>query len=191
MELINCFVNWSSACSHLNCVFIKAWFLLNWNVNFRVTKCLFNCLLPIVHNARFFIRSNSTSRFVDFVIPQDNASLALQTISLATANQSQIVAHNIGVAIQTHQRHITDTGTASVQSKRINLCSKGKLKVILFYSFSSLVAVLSERIKNLARHSATHKKDHSSNRGLQVKTTFFGLSLVYILKPIFLITRVR
>jgi small subunit ribosomal protein S15 len=45
--------------------------------------------------------------------------------------------------LQTHRRHEKDTGSAEVQ-----------------------VAFLTERITQLTEHLKTHKKDHSSRRGL-------------------------
>ncbi len=45
--------------------------------------------------------------------------------------------------VQSHRRHEKDTGSAEVQ-----------------------IAILTERISQLTEHLKTHKKDHSSRRGL-------------------------
>jgi small subunit ribosomal protein S15 len=65
-------------------------------------------------------------------------------MSLATANQDQITNHKIHVAIRKFQVHRIDTGSSGVQ-----------------------IAVLTEKIRNLARHFALHRKDHHSKRGFQ------------------------
>jgi len=69
----------------------------------------------------------------------------LPSLSLATANQQQITKHKIGLALKKFQSHATDSGSASVQ-----------------------IAVMTEKILNMARHAAMHKKDKHSNRGFQV-----------------------
>ena len=68
------------------------------------------------------------------------------TISLATANQEEITQHRISVAIEKYKKHDSDTGSAIVQ-----------------------LAVMTERIYNLARHFAMHKKDKAGQRGFQVR----------------------
>jgi small subunit ribosomal protein S15 len=65
--------------------------------------------------------------------------------SLATANQEEITAHRISLAIAKYKKHDSDTGSAIVQ-----------------------LAVMTEKIYNLARHFAMHKKDKAGGRGFQV-----------------------
>jgi ribosomal protein S15 len=66
--------------------------------------------------------------------------------SLATANQEEITAHRISLAIEKYKKHDSDTGSAIVQ-----------------------LAVMTEKIYNLARHFAMHKKDKAGGRGFQVR----------------------
>ena len=54
-----------------------------------------------------------------------------------------ITAEKKAEILGTHRRHETDTGSAEVQ-----------------------IAILTERIVHLTEHLKTHKKDHSSRRGL-------------------------
>lgn len=68
-----------------------------------------------------------------------------KTVSFQTANQNQIIRYRIGSAVSSLQMHESDTGSASVQ-----------------------VAVMTEKILNLARHHAMHQKDHQTKRGLQM-----------------------
>ena len=67
-------------------------------------------------------RSFSTpSRFYDMELPEHLNPEALKTISLDTANQSQIVKFNVSQAVHTYKAHPTDTGSTSVQSKLLEL----------------------------------------------------------------------
>lgn len=68
------------------------------------------------------------------------------TFSLATANQEEITQHKISLAIAKYKKHDSDTGSAIVQ-----------------------LAVMTEKIYNLARHFAMHKKDKAGGRGFQVR----------------------
>ena len=68
------------------------------------------------------------------------------TFSLATANQEEITQHRISLAIAKYKKHDSDTGSAIVQ-----------------------LAVMTEKIYNLARHFAMHKKDKAGGRGFQVR----------------------
>lgn len=65
-------------------------------------------------------------------------------MDLATANQKQITRHKIHTAIKKHQKHQLDTGSSAVQ-----------------------IAVLTEKINNLARHFTSNRKDYSGKRGFQ------------------------
>jgi len=65
-------------------------------------------------------------------------------LSLATGNNKDVLRHKVRAAVQKFQLHETDCGSASAQ-----------------------VAVMTEKIANLARHFATHKKDTHSWRGFQ------------------------
>ena len=83
-------------------------------------------------------------RLLDFRVPYP---AAIQDVfSLATANQEEITKHRIMLKIQHYKKHESDTGSATVQ-----------------------LAVMTEKIYNLARHFAMHKKDKSGQRGFQVR----------------------
>mmetsp|Transcript_33687 Transcript_33687/g.32158 ORF Transcript_33687/g.32158 Transcript_33687/m.32158 type:complete len:153 (-) Transcript_33687:459-917(-) len=69
----------------------------------------------------------------------------LKPFSLATANQKEIIDHKKSLAVNKYQKRDGDTGSASVQ-----------------------IAVMTEDIKNLARHFTIHKKDKASGRGFQM-----------------------
>ena len=71
--------------------------------------------------------------------------LAVLPLSLATANQKDITAHKISLSIKKFQSHATDSGSAAVQ-----------------------IAVATEKILNMVRHTALHRKDKHSNRGFQI-----------------------
>lgn len=78
-------------------------------------------------------------------IPFEKIESSLQpTVSLGTANQKQITNEKIHRAINNFRKHEIDTGSSAVQ-----------------------IAVLTEKILNLARHFAQHRKDHHSKRGFQ------------------------
>jgi small subunit ribosomal protein S15 len=66
-------------------------------------------------------------------------------ISLATANSKDLLRYNKSIAVQKYKYHETDTGSAPVQ-----------------------IAVMTEKLMNLARHALQHKKDKSSMRGYQI-----------------------
>eukprot|EP01041_Mallomonas_annulata_P001888 gene1888-3660_t len=68
-----------------------------------------------------------------------------QIFSLATANQAEITRSKITDAITKFQSHEIDSGSPSVQ-----------------------IAVLTEKILNLARHFASHRKDYHSKRGFEM-----------------------
>jgi len=71
--------------------------------------------------------------------------LVATPLSLATANQKEITGHKISLSIKKFQSHATDSGSAAVQ-----------------------IAVATEKILNMVRHTALHKKDKASNRGFQM-----------------------
>ena len=81
------------------------------------------------------------------------------TFSLATANQQEITQHKIMLAVQLYKKHNSDTGSAIVQ-----------------------LAVMTEKIYNLARHFAMHKKDKAGQRGFQVITFFLCRDCSHYLK---------
>lgn len=66
-------------------------------------------------------------------------------LSLRTANQSEITKHKIELAVEKFKLHSSDTGSAPVQ-----------------------IAVMTEKIHNMARHFTQHKKDKHSARGFQI-----------------------
>lgn len=96
---------------------------------------------------------------------------------LPTANQEKITQIKIKEAVRKFQSHSIDCGSAPVQSKRI-------LVGPTYQRFNSywylLVAILTEKIINLARHFASHKKDHHSKRGFEVIPLLFAVYLLYI-----------
>lgn len=49
---------------------------------------------------------------VELVTPEIERS-----VSLATASNKELLKHRVGLAVKKQQSHITDTGSASVQSK--------------------------------------------------------------------------
>lgn len=71
-------------------------------------------------------------------LPSDIA----KPVSLSTASQQEITKYKIQQAIRNIQAHGGDTGSAPVQ-----------------------IAVMTEKIVNLARHFTVHKKDKHSQRG--------------------------
>jgi small subunit ribosomal protein S15 len=82
------------------------------------------------------------------IIHNFNAKLdkkVLPTISLATASNMEVVNYKKSLAVEKYQLHSTDTGSAPVQ-----------------------IAVMTEKIMNLAKHALQHKKDKHSIRGYQI-----------------------
>jgi len=77
--------------------------------------------------------------------------------ALTTANQKEITSYKIRSKIQKFQLHDSDCGSASVQ-----------------------VAVMTEKITNLARHFALHKKDKHSWRGFQMLISRRKQMLIYL-----------
>jgi len=69
----------------------------------------------------------------------------LKPMSLETANSKQLLHDRIYKVIERFKQEDGDTGSAAVQ-----------------------IAVMTERIQNLARHFAGNKKDFGSRRGFQV-----------------------
>lgn len=89
---------------------------------------------------------NPAVKLLDFRVPFPEE--IIDTFSLATANQQEVTQHKIMLAIQKYKEHENDTGSAIVQ-----------------------LAVMTEKIYNLARHFAMHKKDKAGQRGFQVSTS--------------------
>lgn len=103
--------------------------------------------------------SNSapTIRLRDFPAHLNVATNVALPISLATANQKEITEYKIGLCIKKFQMHVTDSGSAAVQ-----------------------IAVATEKILNMARHSAMHKKDKHSNRGFQMMVARRKKMMIYL-----------
>lgn len=80
----------------------------------------------------------------------------LKPMSLETANSKQLLHDRIYKVIERFKQEEGDTGSAAVQ-----------------------IAVMTERIQNLARHFAGNKKDFGSRRGFQV-----GNVLIYFMTSI-------
>ena len=85
----------------------------------------------------------SPIRLLDFKI--DCPDQVRGAFSIETANQKEVVKFKIAEVIEKYRKHNSDTGTAIVQ-----------------------LAVMNEKIYNLARHFATHRKDMAGQRGFQV-----------------------
>jgi small subunit ribosomal protein S15 len=86
---------------------------------------------------------DNVAKFRDFraSLPNDIA----KPVSLSTASQQEITKYKVQQAIVNIQKHGGDTGSAPVQ-----------------------IAVMTEKIVNLARHFTVHKKDKHSQRGFQM-----------------------
>jgi small subunit ribosomal protein S15 len=72
-------------------------------------------------------------------------SNVMPAMSLATANNKEIVDYKKSLAVSKFRKHETDTGSAAVQ-----------------------IAVMTEDVLNLARHALVHKKDKHTQRGYQI-----------------------
>ena len=91
------------------------------------------------------IRWSSTSRpVIDVGVEAIQSAEALKAMSVGSANKKGELNVRIRDAINEHKIHETDRGSSGVQ-----------------------IAVLTEKINNLVRHFATHKKDKHSMRGFQ------------------------
>ena len=89
------------------------------------------------------VAAKSPIRLLDFKI--DCPDQVRGAFNVETANQKEVVKYKISLAIDKYKKHTSDTGTAIVQ-----------------------LAVMNEKIYNLARHFATHRKDMAGQRGFQV-----------------------
>ena len=85
----------------------------------------------------------TTAKLLNFrtTLPADVA----KPVSLSTASQREITKFKVNEAILNIQQHGGDTGSAPVQ-----------------------IAVMTEKVVNLARHFAMHKKDKHSQRGFEM-----------------------
>jgi small subunit ribosomal protein S15 len=97
-----------------------------------------------LHNSYRSVVSSSLGAYVNNTNVGPVNPLVMSVVDTATANQKQITGAKIQNAINKFKKHQIDTGSSSVQ-----------------------IAVMTEKIINLARHFATHKKDHHSKRGFQ------------------------
>ena len=88
---------------------------------------------------------SSTIRIKQFPSNLKVPSMAAIPISLGTACQKDITSYKVSLAFQKFQKHVTDSGSPTVQ-----------------------IAVATEKILNMARHTAVHRKDKHSNRGFQM-----------------------
>ena len=70
---------------------------------------------------------------------------AYPALSLATSSNMELLNHRRAMAVEKYQAHPTDTGSAPVQ-----------------------IAVMTEKILNLAKHGIRHGKDKHSMRGYQI-----------------------
>ena len=96
------------------------------------------------------VAAKSPVRLLDFQI--DCPDLVRGAFSVETANQKEVLKFKIAQAIEKHKKHTSDTGTSIVQ-----------------------LAVMNEKIYNLARHFATHRKDMAGQRGFQVDKIFISV----------------
>jgi hypothetical protein len=90
-------------------------------------------------------QSNQTSDPNSIFNEVDADDFDLEVLSIDTANSKQLLKNKINEAVKVHQSRDGDTGSSAVQ-----------------------IAVLTEKIINLTRHFAMHKKDHHSKRGFEV-----------------------
>ena len=86
---------------------------------------------------------DQVAKFGDYRVPLP--SDIAKPVSLSTASQQEITKYKVQQAILNIQMHGGDTGSAPVQ-----------------------IAVMTEKIVNLARHFTVHKKDKHSQRGFQM-----------------------
>ena len=96
--------------------------------------------------------AKSPVRLLDFHIECPDAVRG--AFNLDTANSKEVLKYKISQVIEKFKRHTSDTGTTIVQ-----------------------LAVMNEKIYNLARHFATHRKDMAGQRGFQVD--IFYIPVVY------------
>mmetsp|Transcript_33108 Transcript_33108/g.72948 ORF Transcript_33108/g.72948 Transcript_33108/m.72948 type:complete len:161 (+) Transcript_33108:162-644(+) len=99
----------------------------------------------------------STPKLFDFQAPVSEDILS--AVSLDTANSKEICRYKISKAIHEHQLHRSDTGSASSQ-----------------------IAAMTQRLQNLARHFAQHRKDKHSNRGFQMLAARRKRMMQYMLR---------
>jgi ribosomal protein S15P/S13E len=103
----------------------------------------------LIQSALTLQRSFGIKLSVDKLIETPTTNVE-KVVSAWTANQKQILHDKIATAIKTHQMREGDTGSSSVQ-----------------------ISVLTEKIVNLTRHFAKHKKDYHSKRGFEVCALVF------------------
>eukprot|EP01036_Dinobryon_divergens_P031518 gene31518-40929_t len=88
---------------------------------------------------------NPATRFNQILTPEEAVTdELLKTISLDTASSRILLADRVRKTIDRFKQHTSDTGSAGVQ-----------------------VAVATQKIANLARHYASHRKDHVCSRSFQ------------------------
>ena len=88
--------------------------------------------------------SNTKPNVINSVENSD-ADFDLGILAINTANSKQILKNKIHEAVKKYQIRDGDTGSTAVQ-----------------------IAALTEKIMNLTRHFAMHKKDHHGKRGFEV-----------------------
>jgi ribosomal protein S15P/S13E len=91
-----------------------------------------------------------------------------KTVTLGTANSKEIYQHKVGLAVKKFQIHKSDTGSASVQSRSPVVFRTSAFFVLIVPFHPNSVATMTEKVLNLTRHFAEHRKDKHGNRGFQV-----------------------
>lgn len=98
-----------------------------------------------------------------------------RSLSLATASAKELLKYKKGLAVKKQQAHITDTGSASVQSKSSTVSSRfSNTRCHHNLSISHVVACMTEKIIALTAHFAKHKKDMAGKRGYQVSPQLYS-----------------
>lgn len=96
----------------------------------------------------------------------------LKALSLDTANSRTLLKARVQRTMDRFKLHNSDTGSSSVQST----IKFWMLRKILLLFYIIVVAILTQKIANLARHFASHRKDHASGRGFQAWYFFYVYS---------------
>jgi ribosomal protein S15 len=102
-------------------------------------------------------------------------------MGLATGNQRDIRRHNVEAAIQKFKLHDSDRGSTALQGTVLLIHSHFTIVLTLVHRRRHFpVAVLTEKIKNLARHMAANKNDKHNKRQFEILVGRRRKLLVYL-----------
>ena len=132
-------------------------------------KTTFNRLSPRLLSYSSGDSQNPVLRNIEIVTPPTISKEVLATLSLNTANQKQIVQHKISHAVTKYRVHPADTGSPEVQSMYYTIFEYIFKKLLFKPCSFFLVAVMTEKIRNMARHFTVHKRDKHSLRSFEVR----------------------